>query len=184
MERLEKEGKDVPNYLKNVLTRYEQLAEEAQGFIEEHDLKNIHEIRQAAVRYALNNPHVHTVCATCNTFEEAEAFLSLSGNPFTPQDGLTLAAYEQGCGIFYCRHACGLCEASCPHHVPVNSIMRYNHYFVAQHREKHAMLKYSALPKAKADKCFNCEGYCEVACPFNVPIHSLLTKAHNRLAFV
>jgi len=183
VEQLEKEGKDIPGYLKRVLLRYEQLVEEAQGFIKKHNLKDTHEIKDAAIRYALNNPHVHTVCATCNNFEEAEAFLKLSGGRFTPQDKKTLTAYAQGCGIFYCRHACGLCEPSCPHHVPVNSIMRYNHYFVAQHREKHAMQKYSGLPTAKADLCLNCEGQCEAACPFNVPIHALLINAHKRLTF-
>ncbi len=183
VEQLEKEGKDIPGYLKKVLPRYEQLVEEAQEFIKKHNLKNTHEIRDAAIRYALNNPHVHTVCATCNTFEEAEAFLKLSGGRFTPQDKKILAAYAQGCGIFYCRHACGLCESSCPHHVPVNSIMRYNHYFVAQHREKYAMQKYSGLPTAKADRCLDCEGQCEAACPFNVPIHALLCNAHHRLTF-
>jgi len=181
VEQLEKEGKDIPRYLKRVLLRYEQLVEEAQGFIKVHNLKDTHEIRDASIRYVLNNPHVHTVCTTCNNFEEAEAFLKLSGGRFTPQDKKTLTAYAQGCGIFYCRHACGLCESSCPHHVPVNSIMRYNHYFVAQHREKHAMQKYSGLPTAKADLCLNCEGQCEAACPFNVPIHALLINAHKRL---
>ncbi len=184
VEHFKKEGEDIPEYLKQVLSRYEQLVKEAQGFINKHNLKNILEIREAAVRYALNNPHVHTICATCNTFEEAEAFIELSGSRFTSQDKKTLTVYAQGCGIFYCRHACGLCEGSCPHHVPVNSIMRYSHYYVAQHREKHAMKKYADLPTAKADRCLNCEGYCETSCPFGVPIHALLIQTHRRLMLV
>jgi predicted aldo/keto reductase-like oxidoreductase len=181
VERLIKEGKDTPAYLKRVISRYELLVEEAQVYIKENNLKNNDEIRKAAVRYALDNPHVHTVCATCNTFEDAEAFIKLSGGRFSQKDKEILIAYEQGCGNFYCRHACGLCEASCPFHVPVNSIMRYNHYFVAQHREKHAMQKYSELPAAKADRCLSCEGHCEAGCPFKVPIHALLINAHGRL---
>jgi predicted aldo/keto reductase-like oxidoreductase len=183
VERLEKEGKNTPPYLKRVLSRYELLMEEAQEYIEKHKLRNIHEIKEAAVRYALDNPHVHTVCATCNNFEEAEAFIKLSGGRFSQKDKRALQAYAQGCSIFYCRHACGLCEASCPYHVPVNSIMRYNHYFISQYREKHAMQKYSELPAARADRCLSCAGYCEAACPFNIPIHALLINAHNRLAF-
>jgi predicted aldo/keto reductase-like oxidoreductase len=181
VERLKKEGKEIPAYLKRVMSRYELLVKEAQVFVKKNNLKNNDEIRKAAVRYALDNPHVHTVCATCSNFEEAEAFVKLSGSRFTQQDKTTLAAYAQGCSIFYCRHACGLCEANCPHHVPVNSIMRYNHYFVAQHREKHAMLKYSKLPTVKAERCLSCEGRCEAACPYNVPIQALLINAHNRL---
>jgi len=181
VKQLEKEGKDIPEYLQRLLSRYELLVEEAQGFINKHNLKNHNEIREAAIRYVLNNPHVHTVCATCNTFEEAEAFIKLSGSGFTQQDKKTLTAYAQGCGMFYCRHACGLCESICPHHVPVNSIMRYNHYFIAQHREKHARKKCSGLPTAKADRCLECEGHCEAACPFKISIHALLVIAHNRL---
>jgi predicted aldo/keto reductase-like oxidoreductase len=183
VERLKNEGKDTPNYLKRVISRYELLVDEAQVFIKKNNLKNNDEIRKAAVRYALDNPHVHSVCATCNTFEEAEAFINLSGGRLTQKDKNTLSAYAQGCGIFYCRHACGLCEASCPHRVPVNSIMRYNHYFIAQHREKHAMQKYSELPAARADRCLSCKGHCEASCPFHIPIHALLISAHSRLTF-
>lgn len=183
VEQLKKEGREIPEYLKSVLTRYEQLVEEAQGFIERNNLKNPYEIREAAIRYALDNPHVHTVCATCNTFEEAEAFIRLSGSRFTQQDEKKLMAYARGCGSFYCRHACSQCETSCSHAVPVNAIMRYNHYFIAQHREKHAMRKYAELIPVKADRCLDCDGRCEAACPFNVPIHALLINAHYRLSF-
>ncbi len=180
-DTLEKEGKEIPEYLKSVLSRYELLVEEAQDFIKKYNLSNPQKIREAATRYALDNPNVHTICATCNTFEEAEAFVKLSGGRFTPEDKKTLRAYAQGGGMFYCRHACGLCESHCPHHVPVNTIMRYNHYYIAQHREKHAMQKYSELLTARAEKCLDCEGLCESSCPFNIPIHALLIHAHHRL---
>jgi predicted aldo/keto reductase-like oxidoreductase len=183
VDKYKKEGKEVPKFYSRLFPRYEKLVEESQGFVKKYNLENSNEIRDAAIRYSLNNPHVNAVCATFSNFEDVEGFLKLSGRRFSPQDKKTLAAYTQGCGIFYCRHACGLCESSCPHHVPVNTIMRYNHYFVAQHREKHAMQKYSELPTAKADRCLNCEGQCEAACPFNVPIHALLINANNRLTF-
>jgi predicted aldo/keto reductase-like oxidoreductase len=184
VDKYKSEGKEVPEFYNRLFPRYEKWVEESQGFVKKYNLKNTHEIREAAIRYTLNNPQVNTVCTTFINFEDVEGFLKLSGSRFTPQDKKTLTAYAQACGSFYCRHACGLCESSCPHHVPMNTIMRYNHYFVAQHREKHAMRKYSGLLTAKADRCLYCEGQCEAACPFNVPIHALLINAHNRLTFV
>ncbi|MDH5385777.1 MAG: hypothetical protein OEY18_13830, partial [Candidatus Aminicenantes bacterium] len=70
----------------------------------------------------------------------------------------------------------------CPQGVPVNTIMRYNHYFVAQGREKEAMEKYNKIPGTKADMCSTCSGYCEGACPHNVPIQGMLLLAHEQLS--
>jgi ferredoxin len=59
--------------------------------------------------------------------------------------------------------------------------MRYNHYFEAQGSEKFAMEKYAALDTAKADACRTCEGLCERACPYGVPVRVLLNLAHTQL---
>ena len=67
------------------------------------------------------------------------------------------------------------------HGIPVNTIMRYDHYFVAQGREKHAMAKYAALKSKKADRCQDCAGYCESTCPYGVPVRALLATAHSTL---
>jgi predicted aldo/keto reductase-like oxidoreductase len=60
--------------------------------------------------------------------------------------------------------------------------MRYNHYFMAQGREREAMLKYAAIPGTKAEACGECPGYCEAACPYNVPIQGMLILAHDQLS--
>ena len=93
-----------------------------------------------------------------------------------------LSAYKEGCGSFYCRHACGLCEPSCPQQVPVNTIMRFNHYYEAQGKEKFAMKQYARLATPKAGLCANCSGLCESACPYGVPVQGLLTIAHKTLS--
>jgi predicted aldo/keto reductase-like oxidoreductase len=93
-----------------------------------------------------------------------------------------LTDYESGLGQYYCRYACGQCEGSCPHGVPVNTVMRYFHYFAAQRREKFAMEKYHALGENCADVCSNCGGSdCEKACPYGVPVQGLLVLAHQAL---
>jgi Fe-S-cluster-containing dehydrogenase component len=60
--------------------------------------------------------------------------------------------------------------------------MRYNHYFEAQGREKYAMTQYAAIPGAKADSCLTCSGFCETACPYDVPIQGKLILAHHQLS--
>ncbi len=182
VDQLEKEGKEVPAFYKEGLQRYKDKAEKAEQFIKKHNLQNPEEIRAAAIKFVLSNPNVHTVCCSLQTYDELERTLSLSGKKLTAEDRTMLSAYKQGCGDLYCRHACGACEPNCPHGVPVNTIMRYNHYFVAQRREKEAILKYAKIPGAKAGVCGSCPGYCEKACPFDVPIQGLLISAHEQLS--
>ncbi|MBE0712910.1 MAG: aldo/keto reductase, partial [Candidatus Aminicenantes bacterium] len=55
------------------------------------------------------------------------------------------------------------------------------HYFEAQGSEKFAMEKYAALETPKAGACRTCAGFCEKACPYGVPVRTLLTMAHGHL---
>jgi predicted aldo/keto reductase-like oxidoreductase len=181
LERQKLRGRELNEQDRENVARMEKKAEKAQEFIKRHNLKSEKEIRDAAIRFVLSNPNVHTVCVTVLNFEEMRDYLKLSGSRFGPQDKALLSAYSEECGSLYCRHACGLCEPACPHQVPVNTIMRYDHYFVAQGREKHAMAKYAALESQKADRCQDCAGYCESACPFGVPARALLATAHHTL---
>jgi predicted aldo/keto reductase-like oxidoreductase len=181
IKELEDEKKTVPKYYEIMKNKFKEQADQMKAYLKLDNLKNPAKVREAAIRFVLNNPAAHTVCCTCHNFDEAETFVKLSGMPLTREDKNTLAAYQQGFGKLYCRQACGLCESQCPHQVPVNTIMRYNHYFVAQGREKHAMLEYKKLPGHQANVCYDCHGFCETACPHNVSIHALLNLAHKRL---
>ncbi len=181
VDQLEKEGKEVPDFYKEGLQRYKEKADRAEQFIKKYNLQNPEEIRAAAIKFVLSNPRVHTVCCSLQTYDELERTLSLSGAKLSDTDKTTLSAYRQSCGDLYCRHACGVCEPNCPGGVPINTIMRYNHYFTSQGREKEAMLKYAKIPGVKADLCGSCPGYCEKACPFGVPIQGMLLSAHKQL---
>jgi predicted aldo/keto reductase-like oxidoreductase len=181
IKELENENKKVPRSYELMRDKFKEQAEQMQTQLKMDYLKNPAKIREAAIRFVLDNPTVHTVCCTCLNFDQADTFIKLSGMPLTGEDQNTLAAYQQAFGKLYCRHGCGLCESRCPQQVPVNTIMRYNHYFVAQGRQKHAMSEYKNLPGHKADLCSNCPGFCETACPYNVSIHALLNLAHKRL---
>lgn len=174
-------GRELSPEEKESVARMEKKVEKAQGFIKRHNLTSEKQIRDAAIKFVLSNPHVHTVCATVLNYDDTRAFLNLSGSRLEKKDIALLAAYSEECGSLYCRHACGVCEPSCPHEVPVNTIMRYDHYFACQRREKYAMAKYAALKSNRAEKCQNCVGYCESACPFDVPVRALLASAHHTL---
>ena len=182
LEKLEKEGKEINPLFKEGLKRFKDKFDKAEQFIKKYDLKNPDEIREAAIRFVLDNPNVNTVCCSLNTYDEMERILLLSGSKLSDWDKTKLAAYKEGCGELYCRHACGVCEPQCPQGVPVNTIMRYFHYFMAQGREKEAMQQYAEIPGARADKCNVCPGYCEATCPYNVPIQGMLLLAHNQLS--
>ena len=163
------------------LQEYEAWAEAAEEFKERHGIRSATEVRDAAIKFCLDHPGVHTVCPSINTFDDLEGFIALSGQKLSTNEAPMLASYESLLGRYYCRHACGLCEPSCPHQVPVNTISRYGHYFDVQSREKQAILKYAALRGARADACAKCEGFCESACPYGVPARALLTRAHRNL---
>lgn len=182
IEKLEAEKREIDPLYVDGLKRYKEMFDAAQEFIKAHDLKNPDEIRDAAIRYVLGNPDVSTACYQTQTYDALNAVLRVSGTRLTPAEGAMLEAYREGCGALYCRHACGQCEPSCPHGVPVNTILRYQQYFAGQRREKEAMGYYAAIPGARADACRGCAAPCESACPYGVPVQGMLLVAHDTLS--
>jgi len=179
IEDLEQEGKEVPEEAGEGMGMLKAKLKTAEGFYEKYNLRSPVEIRDAAIRFVLSNPDVHTACISFQSFNDLDDYIRLSGSNLTFYDKALLGGYSQNYGSLYCRHACGVCESECPHRVPINAIMRYDHYFEAQGREKYAMKKYAALPNAKADKCLSCDGPCQRACPYGVPVQGLLIHAHQ-----
>lgn len=181
IEQLKKDGQPVDERLQKSMEQMAETAKQAEDFIRKNGLKTPAEVKAAALKFVLADPRVHTLNLAFNTFDDVQNSLALSGQPLAAKDRVLLAAYEEECGSLYCRHACGLCEPACPRGVPVNTIMRYSHYFEAQGSEKFAMGEYAALGTARADACRTCEGPCERACPYGVPVRGLLCLAHSQL---
>ena len=182
VEQLKKDGQPVDERMLQSLAQMEEQAKQAEGFIRERGLTTPAEIKAAALKFVLADPRVHTLNLAFNTFDDVKNLLALSGSGLAAGDKGLLAAYEKDCGTLYCRHACGLCEPACPHGVPVNTVMRYDHYFGAQGSERFAMEQYAELDGARAEACRTCPGPCEKACPHGVPVRALLAMAHGRLS--
>jgi len=180
-DRMAESGRKIPDRLVKLGEDYQTWLKGADAFKKKYGLNNDAEVRDCAIKFVLSHPGVHTVCPSFNNFEDLEAFVRLSGKKLTSEDASLLNDYESTRGRLYCRHACGTCEKACPHQVPVNTIMRYNHYFEAQGQEKYAMRKYAELERNRADRCQECAGSCEAACPFQIPVRSLLVAAHQNL---
>jgi len=181
-DEMKASGRDIPERALKMLDLYKSRAEESEAFKKKYRLVSFEDVRAAAIRFGLSDPRVHSTCPSVTNFEDLEAYVSLSGTKLPPAEAGMLADYKNVHGRFYCRHACGLCQALCPRQVPINTILRYNHYFVAQRREHRAMVKYARLDAAKAGNCLQCDGRCEQACPYGVPVQGLLIGAHARLS--
>lgn len=181
IKNMKDKNRDIPEVYQKLYDKFKLKSDKAASFIKKHGLNNPDEINEAAIKFVLDNKNVSTVAVSFSTFQDVEKHLKLPFLKFGADEKKMLEDYKEIYGSFYCRHGCGDCEHSCPHNVPVNTIMRYNHYFVAQNREKEAMVKYKTLSSNKADICADCKGYCESACPYDVPVQGLLNIAHSNL---
>lgn len=182
IEQMKKSGEEIDDRTKSYMARMEDTAKQAEAFLKKNNLKDPGEIKSAALKFVLENPKVNTLNLAFNNFDDVRNLLKLSGTGMEPEEKSLLAGVEEECGRLYCRHACGVCESACPDQVPVNTIMRYQHYFETNGSEKFAMGKYANLDCSKADLCRTCQGLCESACPYGVPIQGLLNLAHAQLS--
>lgn len=157
-------------------------AEKAAAFFGEYGISGTDRMKDAAMQFVLSNNHVSSICCLFPNFDDLKKYLSLSGTKLEPEMGKGLADYRLRFGNLHCRIGCNLCEASCPHHLPVNTILRYNYYFQAKKQEKNAMSLYHDLKGNKAGNCIQCEGFCESSCPHGVLTMPLLALAHHNLS--
>jgi len=178
----QKENKEIPPNIQNVYSKIMKSQEQAMPFLVQHGFSDSDNRKEAAISFVLNNPAVSTVLISFSNFTEVADYINLSGSRLTDKILSKIESMRDTYGPMYCRHACGICESSCPAGVPVNTIMRYNHYFTAQSREKYAISQYLGLGTTDAGNCRSCKGFCEAACPYGVPIHSLLEDAHKNLS--
>jgi len=182
--RYEEQDKDPGEAYYAYLNRYKERAEKAKAFFGKYGAVTDEELINAAIVYVLQNPKAHTVCLDIRNLEDVQRYLALSGQTLQKDQAHLLRDYHEHFGFLNCRMGCNECEKACPHHLPVNDIMRYNYYYQNKKDEKQAMKLYADLPQGKkASQCLQCPGYCEQACPHGVSSRQLMAMAHQNLSF-
>jgi aryl-alcohol dehydrogenase-like predicted oxidoreductase len=182
VSRLAEDGKEVDEYTQAFYDKYRIMQAGALDFFSEYGITSEKEIRDAASKFVLSNPKAQTTVWDFRNFDDMQQMLSLSGQKLTGRDKLVLEGYLKHLGRLSCRIGCNDCEAACPHHLPVNTILRYNYYFSVKKQEKRGMTKFARLQgKKPAEVCIDCEGYCERACQYGVSTRLLLATAQNNL---
>lgn len=176
------EGKELPPWMKILNEKINENQKNAIPFMERFGIEGEEEVRKAAIRFVLSNPDAHSALISFKNISDIGNYIGISGQRFTYNDSELVSSFREVTDPFYCRHACGICESSCPHSIPINTIMRYNHYFTAQGREKYAISEYHKLPGSRADRCTGCSAPCQEACPYGVKIHTLLGIAHSNMS--
>lgn len=137
----------------------------------------------AVFKWVLKHPEVDGLIITIKSISDMELYIGASGKKFTAADQKTLDRYAQRFGTEYCRTGCNTCESACPEGVSIATTLRFQMYFKDYDMEKKAIESYARLD-ANASKCSSCETEdCSRACPYGLPVSSLLRQAHDDLSF-
>lgn len=137
----------------------------------------------AAFKWVLKHLEVDGLIVTITTTDELDHYVQASGKKFTASSLAALDRYAKLYSREYCRTGCGDCLESCSSKVNIATILRYQMYFQDYGMEKRAMEGYASL-KQKANVCFTCtDASCEKACPYGLPVASMLQKANEQLSF-
>jgi len=184
VETAQKEGTELPQRRLQYYEKYGKQADTAHEFFAEYGIEGAEKIRKAALQFVLSNKNVSTIPSLVATVDDIDMHLNVSGTSLDQGTSAELKQFEELTGFLNCRIGCDICESACPYNMPVNTILRYNYYFMAKKNEKYAMKLYSELPGKKPDTCLNCEGYCESACPYGVMTRGLLAMAHQNMSFL
>jgi aryl-alcohol dehydrogenase-like predicted oxidoreductase len=185
VNKLTEEGKEIDEYTQAFYDKYKIMQEGAMSYFEAYGITDEKDLKAAATKYVLSNPKAHTTIWDFQNFDDVKEMISLSGQKLSERDTALLNGYHKYLGKYTCRIGCNDCEAACPHHLPINKIMRYNYYFSAKRQEKRAMEKFARLNTQKPmDVCTSCDGMCEKACGYGVQTKQLLASAQKNMELV
>lgn len=155
--------------------------EKARSFFLKYNMISMDDLKKGAYRYILSNENVGTICCRFRNFSDIDFFMALSGSRLDEPAANLLSDFRECLGFLNCRIGCSICERNCPHHLPVNMIMRFYYYAQALNEYDLASENYHLLAKNGAGICQGCECACTIACPNGVAIKDLLLHAHNAL---
>ena len=116
---------------------------------------------KAALKWALNNPDIHTAIPGMTSYDQLAEDLSVMENlELTDQERRDLSAPGAPSGLF-CQQ-CGSCLAQCPNSLPIPDLMRSFMYAYGYRNlgAAHDLISSLDVPKASCADC----GACPVVC--------------------
>ena len=164
--------------------RQNDLHERTRPFVEKYGLLTEEQLRLGSIHWVLQNPDMHTACIAFTDFDLIDKVVPLSGTQLGAAESRMLEECRLALEDQYCRHGCAACGESCPHDVPVSTVMRYAYYYEGQGNEKYAMSLYAGLEDKNASACADCAGDCAGACPFGIDIQPNMLQVHVLLTMV
>jgi predicted aldo/keto reductase-like oxidoreductase len=184
IERKEEEGQSREKSIDEIeewLAGQKKDFENTRPFREKYGITDRTEMRDAAVKWVLQNEDMHTVCVGIRDFEQVDRFVAMSGVKMKLAEARFLDEYRLAHDRLYCRHGCSECLGQCAEGLPISTIMRYSYYFTGQGRQKEAMGKYARLGGLNGARCLGCAAPCTGACPHGVDIRANVLSAHSLL---
>jgi hypothetical protein len=138
--------------------------------------------KQAALKWVLSNGKVSNLVISMNSRRQVDEYAAASGRPLTQVDLDVLRDYEREFSTQVCRYS-GACLPACPHDVRIADILRFSMYYHEYKQERRALESYARLVASeRAAHCVHCSGMCEAACAYDLPIRTLLLRAHEALS--
>jgi predicted aldo/keto reductase-like oxidoreductase len=137
--------------------------------------------KQAALKWVLSNEKVSNLVITINNRRQVDEYVGASGFSMTKTDRAILREYAETFSAEVCRFD-GACLPACPEQVRIADILRFSMYHHEYGQERRAVESYARLVSSeRAAHCLHCSGFCEQACHYDLPIRTLLLKAHRAL---
>jgi predicted aldo/keto reductase-like oxidoreductase len=161
-------------------TKNWQMVPDLKERVKKH-LPDNQSIARALIHYALDVPGVVAYGSMLYSFEELQENLEANGGKLTTAERTGIRLLREAMNCHYCR-MCGACEQANPGGVEVSSIMRFRGYSLGFDQHDLSRATYAAMPaQARVDAAGDLESY-ERACPYGLPVASLLRDTHTMLA--
>lgn len=135
---------------------------------------------QAALKWVLQYPYVHTTIPGMLTVQQVTENAKVMGSGMSWHDRKTLDRYARAIDKLYCR-MCGACERTCPNQVAIPEVMRCMMYAEGYGDLPLGQAEYRSLPaSASAVQCQNCTR-CVAQCVNGLKIGQRMAYAHGLL---
>lgn len=139
----------------------------------------------AAAKWSISNSNVNTALISLATFDEIDAYTSISDQKMEKEDWDALGEMSSNRNNQVCRIGCPApCLTGCSNEVLIPDVLRCNMYLEDYGEVDLARNEYvNAVPKSQnAAHCYSCKiDECSKNCMFNIPVKERLISAHQNL---